>query len=411
MSGRRGSSGTIHHRLRRALVIAETALAVIIVVGAGLLLRTVHNLTAVDAGFDRSRLVTFSITLPPTKFDLIGRVRAYQRLLEHLRVVPGVHAASAMTSLPLDRQFIPNRTDIANSTAAVEPPPTIDYQRVMSGFFETMAIPILQGRGFQSGDAASSGYVAVVNETLANTYWKGRSPIGQQLRPAGSEPWFRVIGVAKNVKQASVDQPVGAEAYVLVDQLATDSPTTWIAFSPTTMHVVVRTTLPLETLAPMIAAAAGRVDRALPIAHLREMDEVFTQSIRRVRLMAQLLTLFSALALVLAAIGTYGVLAFMVAERRREMGIRLALGAERGRLLRQVMTQGLTPAGLGIAIGLAGAFGLSRFLASLLFGIKPVDAVTLAIATSTVAGIAALACWLPAWRASRLDPNVVLHVE
>jgi ABC-type antimicrobial peptide transport system permease subunit len=141
------------------------------------------------------------------------------------------------------------------------------------------------------------------------------------------------------------------------------------------------------------------------------MDEVFTESIRRPRLLAQLLTLFSALALLLAAIGTYGVLAFMVTERRREISIRLALGAERGRLLRQVMTQGFSPAATGIAVGLVGALGVSRFLRSLLFGVEPVDPLTLAIAIAVVVGMAALACWLPAWRASRLDPNVVLRVE
>jgi predicted permease len=410
-SGSPGSSGTTRHRLRRGLVMAQTALAVIVVVGAGLLLRTVHNLTAADPGFDRSRLVTFSITLPPASFNLIGRVRAYQTLVEQLRAVPGLYAASAMTSLPLDRQFIPNQTEITNRSPASEPLPTVDYQRVMSGFFDAMGIPILQGRGFQSSDAASSGYVTVVNETLANTYWNGRNPIGQRLRPVGNGPWFTVIGVAKDVKQMSVDHPVGVEAYVSVDQLATDSPTTWLAFSPTTMHVVLRTTLPLETLAPTIARVVRQVDPALPVARLREMDEVFTESIRRPRLLAQLLTLFSALALLLAAIGTYGVLAFMVTERRREIGIRLALGAERGRLLRHVMTQGFSPAATGIAVGLAGALGVSRFLRSLLYGVEPVDALTLAMAIAVVVGMAALACWLPAWRASRLDPNVVLRVE
>jgi putative ABC transport system permease protein len=410
-SGSPGSSGTTRHRLRRGLVVTQTALAVIVVVGAGLLLRTVHNLTAADPGFDRSRLVTFSVTLPPASFNLIGRVRAYQTLLEQLRAAPGLHAASAMTSLPLDRQFISNQTEITQSTTAPEPLPTVDYQRVMSGFFDVMGIPILRGRGFQSSDAASSGYVTVVNEALANTYWNGRNPIGQRLRPAGNGPWFTVVGVAKDVKQMSVDQPVGAEAYVLVDQLATDSPTTWLAFSPTTMHVVVRTTLPLETLAAMIARVVRLVDPALPVERLRMMDEVFTQSIRRPRLLAQLLTLFSALALLLAAIGTYGVLAFVVTERRREIGIRLALGAEQGRLLRQVMTQGFTPVAIGIAAGLAGALGVSRFLRSLLYGVEPVDAMTLAIAIATVAGMGAFACWLPAWRASRLDPSVALRVE
>ena len=171
-AGSPGASGTVRHRLRRGLVIAETALAVIVAIGAGLLVRTVQNLAAADAGFDRARLVTFSITLPPTGFDSIGRVHTYQALLEQLRAVPGVSSASAMTSLPLDRQFIPNQTEIANSTAPSEPVPGVDYQLVMSGSFETMGIPILQGRGFQASDAVSTGYIAVVNEALAHTFWR-----------------------------------------------------------------------------------------------------------------------------------------------------------------------------------------------------------------------------------------------
>jgi predicted permease len=410
-SGPRGSSDTTRHRVRRALVMAETALAVIVVVGAGLLLRTVHNLTAVDAGFDRSRLVTFSITLPRASFGLLGRVRAYQRLLDQLRVVPGVRGASATTSLPFDRQFLPNQTEITNNTAAPGSSIPIDYQRVMSGYFDTMGIPILQGRGFQPTDAVSAGGVAVVNETLANTYWKGWNPVGQQLRPAATKPWFSVIGVAKDVKQSGVDQPVGAEAYLLVDQLATGSPTTWVAFSPTTMHLVVRTTLPLATLAPTIGQVVRDVDPRVPVARLREMDEVFTDSIQRPRLLAQLLALFSALALLLAGIGTYGVLASMVAERRREMAIRLALGANPAQLRRQVMAEGLLLAGTGVATGLAGILGLSRLLASLLFGVHPADVMTLAIVIPSIVATAALACWLPAWRASRLDPNVVLRSD
>jgi predicted permease len=398
-------------------VIAETALAVIVVVGAGLLLRTVHNLTTVDAGFDRSRLATFSITLPPASFDILGRVRLYQRLLEQMRAVPGVHAATAMTGLPLERPVDAGQAEIANNTATSGPPiPSIDYyQRVMSDYFETMGIPILQGRGFQSTDAVSDGMVAIVNETLANTYWKGLNPIGQRLRPwiPGNDqnPWFTVIGVARDVKQRGIDQPAGSEVYLLVDQLATDSPTTWAAISPTTMHVVLRTTLPLVTLAPTITRVVREVDPAVPVARLREMDEVFSESIRRPRLVAHLLTLFSALALLLAAIGTYGVLAYMVTEQRRELGIRLALGARRARVLRQVMKQGLLLAGTGIAVGLAGALVVNRLLTSLLFGVGPTDVMTLAVAIPSIAGVAAAACWVPAWRASRTDPSVVLRLE
>jgi predicted permease len=415
-SGSRGSSGTIRRHVRRVLVIAETALAVIVVAGAGLLLRTVDNLKAVDAGFDRSRLVTFSITLPPATSDLLGRVRVYQRLLERLRDVPGVRMATGMTGLPLENPLCSFQTEIANNTATSGPPiPAINYyQRVMSDFFETMGIPILQGRGFQSTDAASRGMVAVVNETLANTYWNGRNPIGQRLRPYsadGGSPWFTVVGVAKDVKQGGVDQPAGTQVYLLVDQLATDRPTTWVAISPPTMQIVVRTTLPLATLAPTITRVVRDIDGSIPFAHLREMDEVFTESIQRPRLLAQLLAVFSALALVLAAVGTYGVLAHMVVERRREIGIRMALGAGRSRVLTEIIREGLQITLLGVLAGTGSAILLNRLIASLLFGVGPTDTMTFAITIPTIALITAAACSLPAWRASRLDPNVALRSE
>ena len=410
-SGGRASAGTTRHHLRRALVMGETALAVIIVVGAGLLLRTVHKLTTVDMGFDRARLVTFSVTLPPASFDLLARVRAYQRLLEQLRALPGIQMVTAMTSLPLDRPFLFNQTEIANSTAPLASIAPLDYQRVMSDFFDTIGIPILLGRGFESTDVGSGGRVAVVNETLANTYWKGQNPIGQQLRPGGTTPWFTVIGVAKDVKQTGVDQPVGAEAYVFVDQLATDSPTSFVTISPTTMRVVMRTTLPLPTLAPTIERVVRDVDPAVPVAHLRELDEVFTESIRRPRLLAQLLTLFSALALLLSAVGTYGLLASMVTERRREIGIRLALGATRSTVLSGIIKHGLLLTLGGSILGLAGALTLNRLVASLLFGVGPTDTTTFVVATTTITAVAAIASWLPAWRASRLDPIVTLRYE
>ncbi len=413
-SGPRGSSGTARHHVRRALVMAETALAVIVVVGAGLLLRTVHNLTAVDEGFDRSRLVTFSITLPRASFDLMGRVRAYQRILDQLRAVPGVHLATAMTGLPLERPVISNQTEIANSTAPGASLAPLDYQRVMSGFFETTGIPILQGRGFQSTDVASAGGVAVVNETLAKTYWTGRNPIGQRLRPATdnpTSPWLTVIGVARDVMQTGVDQPVRPEVYALVDQVSTASLTSFLSISPTTMHVVARTTLPLPTLAPTIARVVRDVDPAVPVAHLRGMDEVFTKSIRGPRLLAQLVGGFGVLALLLATIGTYGVLSYLVTERRREIGIRMALGANPSRVLAQVMKHGVLLTSVGVAVGVAGALGLNRLMASLLFGVRPTDAGTLAAVILTISLVAVVACGLPAWRASRLDPNVVLRED
>jgi predicted permease len=284
----------------------------------------------------------------------------------------------------------------------------------MSGFFDTMGIPILRGRGFQSTDVVSCGMVAVVNETLANTYWKGRNPIGQRLRPFStdnSSPWFTVIGVAKDVKQSGVDQAPGTQVYLLVDQLATDSPRTWVAISPSTMHMVVRTTLPPLTLAATLATVVRNVDPSIPVAHLREMHEVFAESIRRPRLLAQLLATFSALALLLAAVGTYGVLAYIVAERRQEIGIRMALGAGRSRVLTNIMREGLQLTIAGVIAGTGIAVLLNRLIASLLFGVAPTDATTFAMAIPTIGLIAGAACVLPAWRASRLDPNVVLRSE
>jgi putative ABC transport system permease protein len=412
--GAKGATGAARHHIRRGLVVAEVALALILVIGAGLLLRTVANLTNVDAGFDRARVVTFSLALPLADYPQPPiRAAMFQRLLEKLRAAPGIQAASAMSGLPPNRPLNANDTEIDNYTAPPEGPfENVDYyQNVMTDYFETMGIPIVAGRSFQSSDAASAGPVAVVNETLVNTFWKGQNPIGQRLRPCcGDEiPWFTVIGVAKDVKQGGVDQKTGTEFYFFVDQTARVPPPFGIA--PALMNIVLRTTLPPATLRTAVEGAVREADPSVPVVRLQEMNAVFDESIRRPRLLAQLLGGFAALALLLAAIGTYGVLSYMVAERRREIGIRMALGAAQQSVLRQVMSQGLLLTIAGIVIGLAGAFALNRLIASLLFGVQPTDVATIAAVVATITLVALVACWLPAWRASRLDPNIVLRQE
>jgi predicted permease len=412
--GAKGATGAARHHIRRGLVMAEVALALMLVIGAGLLLRTVANLTNVDAGFDRARLVTFAMALPVAGYPQAPqRAALYQRLLEKLRALPGIEGATAMSGLPPNRPLNANDTDIDNYTAPPEGPfENVDfYQNVMTDYFETMGIPIVAGRSFQPSDAASSGLVAVVNETLVNTFWKGLNPIGQRLRPCCGDqvPWFTVVGVAKDVKQRGVDQKTGHEFYFFVDQTARVPPP--LAQAPGTMNVVLRTRLPPATLRQTIEAAVREADPSVPIVRLREMEAVFDESIRRPRLLAQLLGGFAGLALLLAAIGTYGVLSYMVAERRREIGIRMALGAAQRSVLAQVMTQGLVLTAIGIVVGLAGAFGLNRLIASLLFGVQPTDPLTIAAVVATIALVAGVACWLPAWRASRLDPNIVLRQE
>jgi predicted permease len=409
--GAKGATGAARHHIRRGLVMAEVALAVMLVIGAGLLLRTVYNLSAVDPGFDRSRLVTFTMTLPQANYPQApARAQVYQRLLEDLRGVAGVQAASAMSGLPPNRPLNANDTDIGNYVAPPEGPfENVDYyQNVMTGYFETMGIPIVQGRSFHATDAASPGPVVIVNEALVNTFWKGQNPLGQTVQPSGPQaPRFTVIGVAKDVKQGGLDQKTGTELYFLVDQTANLPPPFGLA--PATMNVVLRTTLPPTTLSQTIEGLVREADRTVPVVRLRDMDAVFDESIRRPRLLAQLLGAFAGLALLLAAIGTYGVLSYMVAERRREIGIRMALGADRSSVLGQVMKQGLTLTGVGIAAGLAGAFALNQLIASLLFGVQPTDPATLAGVIGTIVLVATVACWIPAWRASRLDPNVVLR--
>jgi predicted permease len=408
--GARGSSGAWRHYARRGLVIAQVAFAVMLVIGAGLLVQTVYNLTRIDAGFDRSRLVTFSMTLPMANSEPEARAQAYQRVLDRLRSLAGVLGTAAMSGLPPNRTPDAIATPIENYTSDDGRPfEIIDYyQFVMGDYFGTMGIPIVAGRGFERTDNASQGKVAIVNETLAKRIWKGQNPIGHRLRPpsgsfgASDDVWHTVIGVAKDVRQRGVERPAGTELYVSLDQHGV---------APPSMNVVMRTTLPPAALSGTIQRVVREVDAAVPVVRLRDMDSVFAESIRRPRLLAQLLGAFAGLALLLAAIGTYGVLSYMVTERRREIGIRVALGATRSHVLTQIMKQGLQVSALGVTIGLAGALAVNRLIASLLFGVQPTDIVTIAFVIATITAVAVVASWLPAWRASRLDPNVVLRDE
>ncbi|MFM8535839.1 MAG: ABC transporter permease [Acidimicrobiia bacterium] len=413
--GAKGATGAARHHIRRGLVMAEVALAVMLVIGAGLMIRTVYNLAAVDAGFDRARLVTFQMSLATADYPQPQqRAQLYQRLLEKLRGVAGIQGASAMSGLPPNRPLNANDTDIGNYTAPPEGPfENVDYyQSVMTNYFDTMGIPIVKGRGFEPTDIGS-GPVVIVNETLVNTFWKDVDPIGQTLKPGLTRfqdvPDVRVIGVAKDVKQGGVDKKTGTELYLLVDQVAMmPGP---LGNAPGTMNIALRTTLPPASLRTSVEAAVREADPSVPVVRLRDMNGVFDESIRRPRLLAQLLGGFAGLALLLAAIGTYGVLSYMVAERRREIGIRMALGADQGSVLSNVMTQGLTLTSIGIVAGLAGAFALNRLIASLLYGVQPTDATTLVGVVATITLVAAIACLVPAWRASRVDPNIVLRDE
>jgi predicted permease len=399
--GQRTTAG--RHALRRGLVVCEVALAVALVVGAGLLLRTVANLTRVDAGFNRSRLVTFGVSLPVARYATpADRLTFYHRLLDDLRATPGVLKIAAMVGLPPLRLVNANSTLIEGLPQTPGDMPTVDYyQQVTPDYLDTMGIPIVDGQGFREADPDAAPTV-MVNQTMARAFWPGRSPVGGRVRPCcnPATPWFTVAGVVRDVKQGGVDQQTGSEVYFSSTRN-----------TPAAMNVVIRTPLSPEALAGAIQRIVRTLDPSLPIVRLRAMDEVFEESIGRPRLLAQLLTIFAALALLLSMIGTYGVLSYMVSERRREIGVRMALGATRQSVMRMVLGQGLRLAITGIVIGVALALGASRMLTSLLFGVSATDPVTIAAVVALIGIVAFLACSLPGLSATRVNPMVALRDE
>jgi predicted permease len=405
--------------VRRALVAGEVALAVVLVAGAALMVRTVVNLMTVDAGFDRSRLVTFGVALPAATYPTFEqRVQFYDRLIARIGATPGVDRVAAVTGLPPLRERNGFGTDIEGYTPAPEALTSVDhFQTVTTGYFETMTIPIVRGRTFERTDRAGAP-VAIVNEAFVRAFWNGLDPIGRRVKPRFGErtPWVTVVGVAKDVKQAGVDQPTGTEVYFLLEQLPGIFPTIPAAqlgdwWGDGSMHLVSRSALPAATLQPSIANAMREADPSLPIIGLRQMDEVFRETVRRPLMLMQLFAGFAGLALLLAAIGAYGVLSYMVTERQREIGIRMALGAERVVVLRAVMGQGLRLTGAGLVAGLAAALVLTRLMETLLFDVRPNDPATLAGVAVLITLVAAAASLVPALRATRVDPIVALRDE
>ena len=411
-SGQRSTAGGARTRLRSTLVAAEVALAVVLVIGAGLLLRSFWNLLSVDAGFNRAKLSTFGLVLPGATYAApAARADFFKRLTSQLAQIPGVQGTAAMTGLPPNRQVNANDTDIEGYTSPADgqgPSENVDYyQRVSLDYLKTMGIPLRDGRDFSLADV-NGGPVVLINETLAKTFFKDQNPIGRRIRPGFNEqlPWFTIIGIVKDVKQGGLGSKTGTELYFLAEQ----GPGT-INPSPFNMNIVMRSELPLESLAPQIRRVVQSMDPSLPIVRLRTMDEVFGTSVSRPRLLAQLLGTFAGLALLLAAVGTYGILSYTVSERRKEIGIHMALGATRQNVMLKILAQGLRLTGAGVLVGVAASFLLTRLLQTQLFNIKPTDPATMLSVTAFIAVVASIACYIPAARATRVDPMVVLRDE
>jgi putative ABC transport system permease protein len=409
----RATAGVVSQWFRRGLVVVEILLATILVIGAGLLLKSFLLLQQVDPGFDPENVLTLRVSLPDATYPDDPKVTSFWTgLTEKLAALPGVEGVAVMSGLPPKRDLTASDVEFESIPPTEDgPPQNVDYwQFVSRDYFKTLKIRLIAGRLFEPADAAGSAGVVVINETMAKTFWPGRNPIGERLREPGTDddpyPWLTVVGVVADVKQGGLDQKTGTELYFLQDQAPQA-----VRFSVDTMNVVVRTRQNPLALAGEVRDVVRRVDASLAVEDVQTMEKVLFESVASPRLLMVLVMLFAAVALALAAIGTYGVLSYAVQQRTREIGIRMALGAQVGQVLRMILGQGAALVGVGLVLGTLGALGLQKVLASLLFDVAPTDPLIFGVVLMVLAVVALLACWWPARRAARVDPLVALRYE
>ena len=400
--GRSASESRQGNRIRGALVVSEIALALSLLIGVGLLLRSYWRLLQVNPGFRLEGVATVAIQLSGARYAKdSAQVGFVKELLRKVAALPGVKSAAVSDGLPLEgggqwlftvvgQTYVPGREPLAG------------YRIVSAGYLATMGIPVLEGRGFTDRDTRESPRVLLLNQTLARRLWPGPSgttrAVGQEIQLFGRDAPFRVVGVVADVKRGALDQDAGCEVYFLYDQM----PQGWITLA-------VRSAIEPRALAAAIRSAVRSVDRELPVTQLRTMEEVVDASVSSRRFQLLMLAIFGGLALVLASVGIYGVIAYSVTQRAHEIGIRMALGASPGAMWRMVVRQALRLAGIGVIIGAVATLALGRVLSGLLFGVRPTDPLTFGSAALVLVAIAILASYFPARRATKVDPVAALR--
>lgn len=404
--GRDSASGSQGNRIRGLLVVLEVAVSIILLIGAGLLINSFLRLCNVDPGFRAENLLTMQVVLPELKYaDLVRRSAFYDELISRIETLPGVKSAAVINNLPLYRQ--------GNSIGIIiegrpEPPPgeqPIVTTRVISpNYFRTMSIELLQGRELTKQDTANSTMVTVISETMARRYWPGEDPIGKRISAGRSESgdnWITIIGVVKDVRQFELTADPKSQIYLSYQQTA--------FFYP--RDLVVKTNVEPLSLASAVRNTVWEVDKDQPVSNIRTMETILSESIARQRFSMLLLGIFAIVALVLAAVGIYGVMSYSVAQRTREFGIRIALGAKRVDVLKLAVAESLKLVLIGIVIGLSAALILTRVMSSLLFGISATDPTTFITISLLIISVAILASFIPALRATKVDPMVALRYE
>ena len=412
--GRSATQGISSNRLRGLLVISEVAIALVLLIGAGLLVRSFLRIEAIDPGFNPKHVLitTLSVAGNP-QYVGVRREALYRQVVDQVKSLPGIESASMINHPPM-------AVDVWSMNFAVEgqPPaprgqePTVVFRVARPGYFQTMRIPILEGRDFTDHDTLGVPAVVIVNEKLARKFWPEGEAVGKRLTlddPRKDPVWLTVVGVVRNVKQWGWMDDPDNELYLsfFQNKLLLESTHPWMS----AMTLVVRTADEPLSLSKAVQNAAWAVDKNLPLSHVRTYDQLIAGSVWRERFNLLLVGLFAALALVLAAVGIYGLMAYTVIERTHEIGIRMALGARQGDVMRMVIRDGMGLAAIGAGAGLAGAFVLTRFLSGLLYQVKSNDPLIFTTVPLLFAAVAFLASYVPARRATRVDPMIALRWE
>ncbi len=406
--GGRSGESAMHGRAGRLLVVSEVALSLVLLIGAGLLVHSFARVQNVEPGFDARGMLTLRLALPESRYTTFEQGdRFFDSLFAALRARPGVEAVAAANALPFSGVGGSRTFHIeGREPKRPEDQPEEQLRIVTDGYFQTMRIPVVKGREFTDRDRLSAPRVAVVNEALARKHWPGETPVGRRVAFSRDEPhWYEIVGVVANIKHRGLDAADRPELYVPYRQPLFSN------WTVRPMQVVVRTAGDPMIAASTVRQDVARIDAEQPISDVRTMDDRIGRSLAARRFNMVLLAVFASLALTLAGIGIYGIVAYAVTERTHEIGVRLALGAQRRDVMAMIVAQGMAMAAAGAAVGVVSALLLTRLMTSLLFGVSAADPITFAAIPLLLAAVAFVACYLPARRATRVDPLAALRTE